>query len=446
FQLLHHPQTFDAERISWRFVIYLNLLRSVRRILDAISPEADAAHSGVSDGCAEATEPATIVSGARNGHGHAGAAAPQRKGGIPFERYVRTLAPLFDLEHRLLTQFSNPEDNVDREPTCLPPAAGSAHAHDGEARGEALPPVVTPASGSRSLPTSPIAQGSEPSVHTTSNWKKTLSLRRMQSLKNVDLDEPQNWWEDPDDPVHTINRYAPYIAKLWRDERVKRRLLERRIRLEESSGFYLDELDRITAKMYFPTNDDVLKARLKTTGVIECTFMVPNPEFRGVEWKIYDVGGARPQRQAWAPYFEDVDAIIFLAPISAFDQVLAEDPRMNRLEDSLYLWRSVVSNKMLANVSIILFLNKCDLLRKKIERGVKLRDYMITYRDRPNDYDTVFSYLKLKFSVIFWHSRTSDRELYTHGTSMIDTRSTRSIIFNVRDIILRRIIESSDLL
>ncbi|EKM48106.1 uncharacterized protein PHACADRAFT_214957 [Phanerochaete carnosa HHB-10118-sp] len=31
FQLLHHPQTFDAERISWRFVIYLNLLRSVRR-------------------------------------------------------------------------------------------------------------------------------------------------------------------------------------------------------------------------------------------------------------------------------------------------------------------------------------------------------------------------------------------------------------------------------
>lgn len=92
--------------------------------------------------------------------------------------------------------------------------------------------------------------------------------------------------------------------------------------------------------------DDILKARLKTTGVVEHTFTMPrDSEFRGVDWKIYDVGGARPQRQTWVPYFDDglctfqepcssrvingliglsVNAIIFLAPISAFDQVLAE--------------------------------------------------------------------------------------------------------------------------
>jgi len=34
---------------------------------------------------------------------------------------------------------------------------------------------------------------------------------------------------------------------------------------------------------------------------------------------------------AWAPYFDDIDAIIFLAPISCFDQVLAEDHLVNRL-------------------------------------------------------------------------------------------------------------------
>jgi hypothetical protein len=34
---------------------------------------------------------------------------------------------------------------------------------------------------------------------------------------------------------------------------------------------------------------------------------------------------------AWAPFMDDVDAIIFLAPISCFDQVLAEDPNVNRL-------------------------------------------------------------------------------------------------------------------
>ena len=52
--------------------------------------------------------------------------------------------------------------------------------------------------------------------------------------------------------------------------------------------------------------DDVLRARLKTTGVVEHKFTLSkNTEFRGVEWVIYDVGGARNQRQAWAPYFDD---------------------------------------------------------------------------------------------------------------------------------------------
>ena len=86
---------------------------------------------------------------------------------------------------------------------------------------------------------------------------------------------------------------------------------------------YLNEIPRITAKKYIPTDGlyylrtiitfsdnfnlpaDVLKARLKTTGVVEHTFLVTSGSNRGVEWKIYDVGGARNQRQAWAPYFED---------------------------------------------------------------------------------------------------------------------------------------------
>lgn len=35
-----------------------------------------------------------------------------------------------------------------------------------------------------------------------------------------------------------------------------------------------------------------------------------------------------------------------------------QDPRTNRVEDSLLLWKQVISNKLLANVNIILFLNK----------------------------------------------------------------------------------------
>jgi hypothetical protein len=53
------------------------------------------------------------------------------------------------------------------------------------------------------------------------------------------------------------------------------------------------------------SSDDVLKARLKTIGVVEHCFTLSRGHQRGVEWKIYDVGGARNQRHAWAPYFDD---------------------------------------------------------------------------------------------------------------------------------------------
>jgi energy-coupling factor transporter ATP-binding protein EcfA2 len=38
FQILYSPNAFAAERANWRAVIYLNLIRTVRRILDVVSP------------------------------------------------------------------------------------------------------------------------------------------------------------------------------------------------------------------------------------------------------------------------------------------------------------------------------------------------------------------------------------------------------------------------
>lgn len=37
----------------------------------------------------------------------------------------------------------------------------------------------------------------------------------------------------------------------------------------------------------------------------------------------------------------------------------------------------------------MLFLNKCDLLREKLEAGVQLKSYLVTYGDRPNNYESV---------------------------------------------------------
>ena len=55
--------------------------------------------------------------------------------------------------------------------------------------------------------------------------------------------------------------------------------------------------------------------------------------------------------------------------VSCFDERLLEDPSVNRLEDSFLLWRAVCSSKLLPRITMILFLNKCDLLKRKLKTG-----------------------------------------------------------------------------
>jgi hypothetical protein len=86
--------------------------------------------------------------------------------------------------------------------------------------------------------------------------------------------------------------------------------------------------------------------------------------------------------------FLSVNAILFLAPISAFDQRLEEDPRIYRIEDSMLLWREICRNKLLANTDLVLFLNKVDLLKKKLESGIPLNKYLMQYKG-PNTVDEV---------------------------------------------------------
>ncbi len=62
---------------------------------------------------------------------------------------------------------------------------------------------------------------------------------------------------------------------------------------------FLDDIDRVTSLRFLPSDDDVLKARLKTVGVSEYKFEIELGAGRdtGTEWRIVDVGGSRSQRR-----------------------------------------------------------------------------------------------------------------------------------------------------
>lgn len=220
------------------------------RILDAISPEHDTNADDAEE--YESAEPAPIIIGGNGNH-------LSTHSGPNYDRYLRALTPLLELEKRLTAQLADPEDNEEHEPTHLPmetyngghssssslstgPPNGATYGNG--PNGEPIPRILIPA-GSRSLPTSPtstsIGNGDEPSVRAASGWKKHFALGKIssQSQKDAYSGELRGWWEDPNDPVHVLNRCAPYMTQLWRDPAVRHRLQERRLRLEESSGLYV---------------------------------------------------------------------------------------------------------------------------------------------------------------------------------------------------------------
>jgi hypothetical protein len=207
---------------------------------------------------------------------------------------------------------------------------------------------------------------------------------------------------------------------------------------------FLDEIHRIAEPDYLPTTDDILHVRLQTLGVTEHAFDINHAGIH-YTWILYDVGGARGQRHAWVPFFDDAAAIIFLAPISAFDQYLEEDPRTNRIDDSLQLFTSICSNKLLRKASMVLMLNKIDLLKKKLQSGVLVKKYITSYGERENRYEDVAEYFRAHFAQVHKRRGVQKQELYIHFTSMLDIRATQKIIVDLNEVVIKSYLDHSAL-
>jgi len=237
------------------------------------------------------------------------------------------------------------------------------------------------------------------------------------------------------------------MQRLWAHPTVRAILEQQGIRLQESPGFFLDELEIVTSLRYVPTDDHILRARLKTLGVSEHRMLLTDPN-GGItrEFRFFDVGGERSLRARWVPYFDDMEAIIFLAPISAFDETLAEDRSINRLGDSVELWTSITSNKLLQKTNLVLFLNKVDILQAKLASGIRFADYFPSYGLRPNDYDSVSRYLRKQFNAIMKQTSHSPRIFYCHLTNAIDAKSTAYILAGIKDMLMRFHLKESRLI
>lgn len=224
-------------------------------------------------------------------------------------------------------------------------------------------------------------------------------------------------------------KHLPSIRSLWQDSGIQHAYDRRReFQLGESVKYFLDNLDKLGEPDYIPSQQDILLARRPTKGIHEYDF-----EIKNVPFKMVDVGGQRSERKRWFECFDSVTSILFLVSSSEYDQVLMEDRATNRLSESLNIFETIVNNRVFSNVSIILFLNKTDLLEQKVKL-VSIKDYFPEFEGDPIKLTDV-----QKFLVDCFRNQRRDQQqkpLYHHFTTAINTENIRLVFRDVKDTIL----------
>ncbi|XP_077389724.1 guanine nucleotide-binding protein subunit alpha-14-like [Festucalex cinctus] len=227
--------------------------------------------------------------------------------------------------------------------------------------------------------------------------------------------------------------YVDAIHRLWADSGMRVCYSRRcEYQLLDSTEYYMSQLDRIAEPDYIPTEQDVLRVRFPTTGIHDYSFTINK-----ITLRIVDVGGQKSERRKWIHCFENVTSLIFLASLSEYDQVLEERDTINRMEESLALFSTTIHSPWFHSTSIILFLNKTDILADKILTS-DLKKYFPGFMGRQQDAEDAKKYIQK-----LYQQKTSNpnnkgevKSLYPHHTCATDTENIRRVFSDVKDTVL----------
>jgi len=146
------------------------------------------------------------------------------------------------------------------------------------------------------------------------------------------------------------------------------------------------------------------------------------------------------KEKKWIHCFENVTAVLFVAAVSAYDQVLYEDEKTNRMVEALNLFEEICNSRWFKETAIILFLNKRDIFLEKVTK-ISIRVCFPEYRGDDN-YDSGIDYIMEMFES---KNKNPDKQIYTHVTCATDSDNISKVFNAVKDIIIRKSLNEAGL-
>jgi len=104
----------------------------------------------------------------------------------------------------------------------------------------------------------------------------------------------------------------------------------------------------------------------------------------------------------------------------------------------LQLFQEIINSKWFLNTPVILFLNKSDLFKDKIQTA-PLTAYFPDYKGAPDDYEEALNFIKRKF---LSQSQNPDKLILSHITVATDSSCIVVVFKAVRSFILNQALNS----
>ncbi|XP_078491670.1 guanine nucleotide-binding protein G(q) subunit alpha [Ciona intestinalis] len=118
---------------------------------------------------------------------------------------------------------------------------------------------------------------------------------------------------------------------------------------------------------------------------------------------------------------------------------------INRQKESCALFRAIVNCQWFKRTSVILFLNKTDVLEEKIQHS-HMEDYFPEYDGPRHDATAAKFFILSQYQQNFGETKKSKRTLYSHFTCATDTENIKFVFKAIKDIILQTYLETYSLI
>jgi hypothetical protein len=222
-----------------------------------------------------------------------------------------------------------------------------------------------------------------------------------------------------------------HFKALWKDTGIQKTYANRaKFQLNDSAAYFFNKLEEVATPGYVPSQQDVLRARVRTLGIVEHSF-----EIDGNKFKMFDVGGQRNERKKWIHCFENVTSVLFVGVLSEYDQVLYEDANVNRMVETLVLFEEICNSPWFKETAMILFLNKRDMFEDKIKTVPLNVCPVFANFTGPQNYQAGVEAIQAAFEA---KNHNKEKGIYCHVTCATDTNNVAAVFHAVKDIIIRR--------